>query len=83
MKSSPLLKDFVFRRNMIINREFESLLKTNGLDNFDALMQFDRGEVIKQKNKYRSTIRFSLAEQGQSVPVFLKRYRFSLVSEFV
>lgn len=80
MKSSPLLKDFVFRRHMVVNRKFESLLKKNGLDNFDALMKFDQGEVIKQKSNDRSTVRFTLSENGQSIFVYLKRYRFSLIS---
>jgi hypothetical protein len=83
MKSFPLLNDFVFRNHMVINREFESLLKENGLDNFDAMMKFDKGEVVKQKSKYRSTIHFYLTEKERRVSVYLKRYRFSLISEFM
>ena len=83
MKSVSLPVDFVFRNHMIINREFGSLLQENGLDDFDAMMKFDKGEVVKQKNKNRSTIRFCLIDKGRSVSVFLKRYRFSLISEFV
>jgi len=83
MKPFPLLNDFVFRNHMVINREFESLLKESGLDDFDAMMEFDKGEVVKQKSKYRSTIHFYLIEKERRVSVYLKRYRFSLISEFV
>jgi Lipopolysaccharide kinase (Kdo/WaaP) family. len=68
---------------MVINREFELLLKENGLDDFDAMMKFDKGEVVKQKSKYRSTIHFYLTEKEHRVSVYLKRYRFSLIFEFV
>jgi len=83
MKSLPPPSNFVFRNHMIINREFEPLLKENGLDDFDAMMKFDKGEVVKQKSKYRSTIHFYLTEKERRVSVYLKRYRFSLISEFV
>ena len=48
MKSLSFPSDFVFRNQMVINREFETLLKENGLDDFDAIMKFDKGEVVKQ-----------------------------------
>lgn len=83
MKSFPLLNDFVFRNQMVINRAFEPLLKENGLDDFDAIMKFDKGEVVKQKSKYRSTIHFYLTDKERKVSVYLKRYRFSLLSQFV
>ncbi len=68
---------------MVINREFEALLKENGLDDFDTMMKFDKGEVVKQKSKYRSIIHFYLTEKERRVSVYLKRYRFSLIPEFV
>jgi len=83
MKSLSFPSDFVFRNHMVINREFEPLLKENGLDDFDAIMKFDKGEVVKQKSKYRSTIHFYLTDKERRVSVYLKRYRFSLISEFV
>ena len=83
MKYSPLLNNFVFRSHMVINRDFETLLKENGLDNFDAMMNFDKGEVVKQKSKYRSTIHFYLTDKERRVSVYLKRYRFSLISAFI
>ena len=76
MKSLSLPSDFVFRNHMIINREFEPLLKENGLDDFDAIMKFDKGEVVKQKSKDRSTIHFYLTSKEHRVSVYLKRYRF-------
>ena len=79
----PLHIDFSFRKHMIINRGFEPLLKENGLDDFDAIMKFDSGEVVKQKSKYRSTMRLNLpGKEGRGV-VYLKRYRFFFISEFL
>ncbi|HPD61254.1 MAG TPA: lipopolysaccharide kinase InaA family protein [Thermodesulfobacteriota bacterium] len=83
MKFFPLLNDFVFRSHMVINRKFESLLQENGLDNFDAMMKFDKGDVVKQKSKHRSTLHFYLTDKERRVSVYLKRYRFSLISTFV
>ena len=83
MKAFSLINDFVFRNHMVINREFESLLKENSLDDFDAMMKFDKGEIVKQKSKHRSTIHFYLTEKQRRVHVYLKRYRFSLIAEFM
>jgi len=68
---------------MIINREFEPLLKKTGLDDFDAIMKFDSGEVVKQKSKYRSTIQFNLPEKEGRTLLYLKRYRYSFIPEFL
>jgi hypothetical protein len=73
METSSFLKNGVFRNYMVINRDFESLLKKNGLDDFNALMKFNKGEVIKHKGKYRFTIRFDLAGEEGGVSVYLKR----------
>jgi heptose I phosphotransferase len=60
---------------MIIGREFEALLRASGLDDFDAVMHFTGGEVVKQKIKERSTVRFQVGEGKGETWLYLKRYR--------
>ncbi|MCX8011599.1 MAG: hypothetical protein N3A64_00375, partial [Desulfobacterota bacterium] len=67
---------------MAIHRDFELILRENGLDNFDALMNLNKGRVIKQKTKNRSTVCFSLAQNQKRYLCYLKRYRFSWIKEF-
>lgn len=79
----PVNLRFAFRKHMIINREFELLLQNNGLDNFDTIMEINGGEVVKQKIKERSTIRFQVADGEHKVLLYLKRYRHPLISAFL
>jgi len=83
MKPFPLETRFAFRKHMIINREFESLLQKNGLDDFDTIMKFDNGEVVKQKIRERSTIRFQVPDGKDKALIYLKRYRYPLISNFL
>ena len=82
-KHLPLIVQFAFRKHMIINREFEALLKDNGLDAFDALMHYKQGEPVKQKMRSRFTVRFRLPEGNDTTVLYLKRYRFPLVVAFL
>ena len=81
MKSSEI--KFAFRKRLIINQEFEPLLKKNRLDVFGAVMKFKGGEVVKQQKRGRSTVRFYLSGETGKVLVYLKRYRFALIPEFL
>jgi len=67
---------------MIINREFELALREGNLDNFDALMNLEKGSIVKQKDKNRSTICFSLPQTKRNYLFYLKKYRFSWIKEF-
>jgi len=64
---------------MIINREFEPLLRRNGLDDFDTLMRLKEGEIVKQVIKERSTVRFYVPDGNGNTLVYLKRYRYALI----
>ena len=83
LKPFPLETRFAFRKHMIINREFEPLLRNSGLDNFDSLMKFENGEVVKRKISERSTVRFHVPDEGRQTLVYLKRYRYSRISNFL
>ena len=75
----PLEAPFAFRRHMIIRREFQRLLKQNRLDDFDTVMKFAEGEIVKQKIKERSTVRFHLSNGENKTLIYLKRYRYHLI----
>ena len=83
MKPFPLESRFAFRKHMIINREFVHLLQKNGLDNFDTIMKFNNGEIVKQKISERSTIRFRLSDGENEALIYLKRYRYPVISSFL
>lgn len=74
---------FAFRPHMIIDREFEAVLRASGLDDFDALMHFTGGEVVKRRIKERSTVRFQVGEGKGKMWLYLKRYRASLFPQRV
>jgi len=46
---------------MLFNREFEEVIHQNNLFDFDRVMNFRGGEVIKHTLKERTTIRFILS----------------------
>lgn len=79
----PLEAPFAFRRHMIIRREFQRLLKQNRLDDFDTVMKFTDGEIVKQKIKERSTVRFHLSNGENKTLIYLKRYRHHLIPAFL
>ncbi|MBN2467567.1 MAG: hypothetical protein JXD19_05395 [Deltaproteobacteria bacterium] len=74
---------FVFRKHMIIRREFEQLLGRNGLDDFDKLMKFENGEVVKRKIEERFTVRFQLFDGMGDQDVYLKRYRYRMIPAYL
>jgi heptose I phosphotransferase len=83
MKPSNLETRFAFRKHMIINREFEQLLEQNGLDDFDAIMRFSGGEIVKQRIKERSTVRFHVSDGDGKALIYLKRYHYAMIPSFV
>lgn len=83
MRSYPLEARFAFRKHMIINREFESMLRESGLDNFDALMRFKGGETVKESIKERSTVRFNVPEGNNKTLMYLKRYQHATITSFL
>lgn len=80
MDEFSLETKLAFRPHMIIDRRFEALLRSSGLDDFDALMHFSGGEVVKRRIKERSTIRFQVGEGKDKVWLYLKRYRLALLA---
>jgi heptose I phosphotransferase len=83
MNAYPLETRFAFRKHMIINREFEQLLKQNGLDDFDTIMRLHDVEIVKQKIKERSTVRFQIPHGDGTDLIYLKRYRYAMIPSFL
>jgi len=83
MKPYPLETRFAFRKHMIINREFEQLLQQNGLDDFDTIMRLNDGEIVKQRIKERSTVRFQVSHGGGKALIYLKRYHYTMIPSFL
>lgn len=80
MNEFSLETRFAFRPHMIIDRQFEALLRSNGLDDFEALMNFSGGEVVKRRITERSTVRFQVGEGKDKTWLYLKRYRVPLLT---
>lgn len=83
MNAYPLETRFAFRKHMIINREFEQLLKQNGLDDFDTIMRLHDVEIVKLRIKERSTVRFHIPHGGNTDLIYLKRYRYAMIPSFL
>ena len=61
-----------------------NLLKSNGLETFDAIMQFGGGDVAKQLLKERMTTRLQLeTPSGESETLFLKRHSPPPIKEYI
>jgi len=82
-KYHPLETPFTFRKHMIIRREFKWLLKQNRLDDFETVMKFADGEIVKRQIKERSTVRFHIPDGKGKTLLYLKRYRYPLISSFL
>lgn len=66
---------FTHHDGIIINDAYASLLLKNKLDDFDTVMHVQNGTVIKQTMNERSTVKFSLKDNGAEMGVYLKRYQ--------
>ena len=62
---------------IIIHDTYRPLLIQNGLADFNALMYYRHGEVIKQSHAERSTIKLMLTGKHGAVGAYLKRYQSS------
>lgn len=61
---------------LTVNAAFAETLRANSLTTFDALMQFEQGDVAKNLRSDRTTHRLSLeTTDGQSRDFYLKRHR--------
>ena len=60
---------------IIIHDTYRPLLTQNGLADFNALMYYRHGEVIKQSHAERSTIKLMLKDKDGRVGAYLKRYQ--------
>lgn len=60
-----------------INDEYTSLLSQNKLFDFDALMHYKNGSIIKKAIKDRSTVKLTLKSDRGEVNAYLKRYQDS------
>ena len=61
---------------LTVNAVFAETLRANRLDTFDALMQFEQGDIAKNLRSDRTTHRLSLeTTDGQSRDFYLKRHR--------
>ncbi|KPJ58135.1 MAG: hypothetical protein AMJ42_03820, partial [Deltaproteobacteria bacterium DG_8] len=59
---------------IIVNNEYLSLLSQNKLIDFNTLMYYQNGEIIKQAIKERSTIKLLLKSDRAEIGAYLKRY---------
>jgi UDP-glucose:(heptosyl)LPS alpha-1,3-glucosyltransferase len=60
---------------IIIHDTYRPLLTQNGLADFNALMYYRQGQVIKQSLAERSTIKLMLTDKRATVGAYLKRYQ--------
>lgn len=72
--SGQLLNLLQNDRGMIFNKEFEDAIRQNKLFDFDMVMNFSDGEIVKHAVKERKTIRFSLHSGSSSLEAYLKRH---------
>jgi len=69
---------FIRRREVVVNRDFEPLLVQKGLDDFDTVMRFEKGELFSAKQS-RKVTSFVLADGARGpVRLHLKRHRQGL-----
>jgi len=59
---------------IIVNDEYGSLLSQNNLIDFNTLMYYHNGEIIKQAIKERSTVKLVLKDNHGEIGAYLKRY---------
>ena len=64
---------FIRHRDIIVNEEYLSLLKSEGVDSFGSLFGYGRGDAVKKK-KTRSIVRIILRDKT----FYLKRHSHSL-----
>jgi len=60
---------------IVVNNEYLSLLSQNKLIDFNRLMDYQNGEIIKKAIKDRSTIKLLLKSEGGEIGAYLKRYQ--------
>ena len=59
---------------MVFNKDFEVFVQQNNLLDFDTVMTFKDGEVVKHAVPERKTEKFFLKEDDTSLHVYLKRH---------
>ena len=69
--SSPLPQIRYNPNGTALNAAFEQAIRDNGLLDFDAMMGFDRGEVVKHAITQRKTVVFTLRDGSRA---YLKRH---------
>jgi hypothetical protein len=62
---------------IIIHDTYRPLLIQNELADFNTLMYYRHGEVIKQSHAERSTVKLMLKDKHRTVGAYLKRYQSS------
>ncbi len=64
---------FVEQKGLIINEDFLGLLKTHGLDNFESLLNYSGGSLVKKKAE-RDVKRLLLQDGEEPRALYLKRH---------
>jgi len=77
MKNFSLPVKQIKTKELIINQDYLKVLKKNGLDCFDSIWRYNRGEPVKQI-KERSLIRFKIKACGKKY-YYLKKHNFESV----
>ena len=60
---------------IIVTSEYASLLSRNKLTDFNTLMHYQNGRVVKNAIKERSTVRLTLKDSDGEIGAYLKRYQ--------
>ena len=68
---------FSYHDGITVNDKYASLLSQNKLIDFNALMHYKDGTVIKKVIKERSTVKIELKNNGGEIGAYLKRYHDS------
>ena len=68
----------IAKKNLIINRDYESFLRDIHMDSFESIWQYQNGETIKSIRP-RSVIRFQTAHHNKKKTIYLKRHNLEFV----
>lgn len=74
---------FVVRRNMIVDRDFEHVLEKAGLDGFDAIMGCEQGVACAGGPPGRYTVAVAIPEASGTTALYLTRYEETLASRML
>ncbi len=78
MKDLSSIIDCIEQKRFVINRNYQPILKSLGLNTFESLWQYGGGKTIKEI-KSRSVIRFEVQDQERKRCFYLKRHNMEFI----